>query len=118
MICEVYRFIFCFLSTFSLFFLLSLTQESLVADYPAGAGGGRGGYSHIKVTRLLLGSKLQILVSLLVFGMDSHYLPIQVSLSTVHKEIYKTCPNTDHTEISLRGQFKLEPHPHWSPLGV
>ena len=24
----------------------------------------------------------------------------------------------DHTEISFRGQFKLEPHPHWSPLGV
>ena len=25
---------------------------------------------------------------------------------------------SDHTEISLRGQFKIEPHPHWSPLGV
>ena len=45
------------------------------------------------------------------------YLPIQVSLSTVHKEIYKKCPDTDHTEISLRGQFKLEQHPHWSPVG-
>ena len=31
------------------------------------------------------------------------------------------CPfryRLDHTEISRRGQFKLEPHPHWSPLGV
>ena len=24
----------------------------------------------------------------------------------------------DPTEIFFRGQFKLEPHPHWSPLGV
>ena len=45
------------------------------------------------------------------------YLPIQVSLSTVHKEIYKKCPDTDHTEIFRRGQFKLEQHPHWSPVG-
>ena len=40
------------------------------------------------------------------------------SLSTVHKEIAKKCPDTDHTEISPRGQFTLEPHPHWSSLGV
>ena len=46
------------------------------------------------------------------------YLHIQVSLSTVHKETYKKCPNTDHTEISLGGQLELEPHLHWSPLGV
>ena len=79
---------------------------------------GRGG-SHIKVTGMLaLGCKLQILVSLKVFGMDMHYLPIQVSLSIVHKKIYKKCPYTDHTEISLTGQFKLEPHLHWSPLGI
>ena len=45
------------------------------------------------------------------------YLLIQVSLITVHKEIYKQCPDTDHTEISLGGQLKLEPHPHWSPVG-
>ena len=57
--------------------------------------------------RLILGCKLQILVSL------------RVSLSTLHKEIYKKkCPVSDHTESSLRGQFKLEPHPHWTPLGV
>ena len=41
----------------------------------------------------------------------SLYLPIQVPLSTVHKEIYKNCLDTDHTEISLK-QFKFEPHPH------
>ena len=35
------------------------------------------------------------------------------------KEIYKTCADTDHTESPLvRDQFKLEPHPHWSPLGA
>ena len=70
--------------------------------------------------RLALGckSRSQILVSLRVFGMERHYLPIQVSLSIVHKKIYKKCPDTDHTEISLTGQFKLEPHLHWSPLGV
>ena len=34
------------------------------------------------------------------------------------KGIYKKCPVTDHTEISLRGQFKLAPHLRWSPLGV
>ena len=36
----------------------------------------------------------------------------------MYKEIYKKCPDIDHTEISLRGQFKLEPHPHWCRLGV
>ena len=63
--------------------------------------------------RLALGCKLQILVSR-VFGMESYYisLPIQVSLSTADKEIYKNWPGTDHTEIFLKGQFKLEPHPH------
>ena len=67
--------------------------------------------SHIKVTGMLV-------VSLRVFGMESHYLPIQVSLSIVHKKIDQKRPYTDHTEISLTGQFKLEPHLHWSPLGV
>ena len=33
------------------------------------------------------------------------YLPIQVSFSSVHKEIYQKCPHTDHTEMFLRGQF-------------
>ena len=66
--------------------------------------------------RFALGCKLQILVSL---GMETYYiLPIQVSLSTVHNEISKKCPATDHREITLRGHFKLKPHPHWSPLGV
>ena len=52
--------------------------------------------------------------------MESYYisLPIQVSLSSADKEIYKKWPDTDHTEIFLKGQFKLEPLPHWSPLGV
>ena len=36
--------------------------------------------------RLALGCKSQILDSLRVFGMERHYLPIQVSLSIVHKK--------------------------------
>ena len=37
--------------------------------------------------RLALGCKLLILVSLRVFGMESHlHLPVQVSLNTVRKE--------------------------------
>ena len=43
--------------------------------------------------RLALGCKLLILVSLRVFGMESHlHLPVQVSLNTVRKE---------HTHIGL-----------------
>ena len=52
---------------------------------------------------------------------DGKYLNmlIQVSLKAVHKEIYqKKRGDADLTEISFRGQFKLEPHPHWPPLGV
>ena len=83
----------------------------------------RGGLLHKTdgdARRLALGCKLQILVSLRDFGIESYYisLPIQVSPSTGDKEIYKNCPGTDHTEIFLKDQFKLEPHPHWSPLGV
>ena len=60
-----------------------------------------------------------LIVSLWVFGMESLYLPTQVSFSTVHKKKnYKKCPDTDQTEISLRGQLKLEPHPHLSPFGI
>ena len=64
--------------------------------------------------RLALGCKSQILDSLRMFGRESHYL-IQVSLSIVH---YKKCPDTDHTEISLSGQFKLEPNLQLSQFGV
>ena len=79
-----------------------------------GEGGGELSYkSGRDARRLALGCKLQILVSLKVFGMKSQYMPIQVSLGTVRKEIYKKCPDTDQTETYFRGQFK--PHPHWSP---
>ena len=57
---------------------------------------GEGGLSvsEVLVVSLCLGFKLQNLASLRVFGMESHlYLPIQVSLSTVHKESYKNCPD-------------------------
>ena len=42
--------------------------------------------------RLALGCKSQILVSLRVFGMERHYLPIQVSLSIVHKKNLQKMP--------------------------
>ena len=43
---------------------------------------------------------------------------IQVSLRAVHKEICKKGRDADLTEISFKGQFKLEPNPHWPPLEV
>ena len=43
---------------------------------------------------------------------------IQVSLRALHKEIYKKGGDTDPTEIPFKGQFKLEPDPHWPPSGV
>ena len=49
-----------------------------------------------------------------IWNGKSTYLPIQVSLIAVHKN----CPDTNHTVISLRGQFNFEPHPHWSPLRI
>ena len=76
-----------------------------------GSWAGEGGlpYKSDRDTHCLAkGCKLQILVSLKV----PIYLPVQVSLGAVHKEIYKKCRDTDHTEISFTGQFKLEPHPH------
>ena len=42
--------------------------------------------------RLALGCKSQILVSLRLFGMERHYLPIQVSLSIVHKKNLQKMP--------------------------
>ena len=54
------------------------------------------------VCRLGLGCKLLILVSLRVFGMESHYcLPIQVSLSPAHKEIAKKCSTLTRHKSSL-----------------
>ena len=81
------------------------------------------GDSNIKVTEMLVvslcGVNCRFWSHLRCFGMESHYnCPIQVSLSSVHKEIQKKCPDSDKTEISLRNLFKLEPHPYWSPLVV
>ena len=61
-----------------------------------------------------------LIVSLWVFGMESHYIypPRYRSVPCIKKKKYKKCPDTDQTEISLRGQFKLEPHPHLSPFGI
>ena len=50
-----------------------------------------------------------------VFGMESHYIcPFKYHLGLCIKKVtYKTL-----TLITFSGQFKLEPHPHWSPLRV
>ena len=46
-------------------------------------------------------------------------MPIQVSLRTVHKEIYKKRRNVCFSMLSFRSrQFNFEPQPHWSPFGV
>ena len=66
-------------------------QNTAKAESYTKPGGGVGGLPYKKeedACRLALGCKLQILVFLRVFGMESN-LPIQVSLSTVHKKIYK-----------------------------
>ena len=61
------------------------------------------GDSHIKLTAMLVISLWGVNCRFWfgVWDGKSLYLPIQVSLSTVLKEIYKTCADTDHTEISL-----------------
>jgi len=60
-------------------------------EVQVGGGGGRGGVTGMRVFSLW-GVKLQILVSLRVFGMESHYIcPIQGSLRTLRKENYKKC---------------------------
>ena len=104
----------------------SRSKSALVVTVAGGrgfllpGGGGLPYKSDGDSRRLALRWKLQISVSLKgVYDGKSQYLLIQFSLSTaMHKEIYKICPDTDHTEISLWGQFKLEPHSHWSPLEV
>ena len=60
--------------------------------------------------RLALGCKLQILVALRVFGMESYYIcPFRYRLVLCIQKFTKKCPDTDHAEISLRSQFKFEP---------
>ena len=52
--------------------------------------------------------------------MERYYIcPFRYCLVLCTKNFFlKKGPDTDHTEISLGGQFKLEPHPHWSPVGL
>ena len=71
--------------------------------------GGRGGELPYKsggdALRLALGCKLQILVSLRLFGMENYYIcPFRYRLVLCIKKFTK-CPDTDHTEISLRGSL-------------
>ena len=89
----------------------------LCPNCPRGRGGRLPYKSDGDARRLAFWCRLQILVSFGVFGMESYYIsPFRYRLVLCRKESYKKCPDTDHTKISLRGQFKLEPHPHWSPL--
>ena len=80
------------------------------------------GNSLIKVTEMLvvslLGANCRFWSHLGCLGRKSLYLPIQLSLSTVHNEIYQNCLDSDQTEISLRGLFKLEPHPHYTHISL
>ena len=84
--------------------MVAAKKPDLVVFIP---GGGGLPYKSDGDARLLtLGCKLQILVSLRqgVWEGKLLYLPIQVSLRAVLKEIYKKCLDTDHTEmVSLRG---------------
>lgn len=48
----------------------------------------------------------------------SLYFPIQASVRVAYKEIYKKCCDVCVSMASFSGQFKPEPHSHWSPLGV
>ena len=59
--------------------------------------------------RLALGSEFQILAWGIWDG-TSLYLPIQVSIRAVRKEV-----NEKYRDF-FKGQFKLEPHSHWSPF--
>ena len=56
--------------------------------------------------------------SLRVWDRKSLHLAIEVSLSIVHKEMYKKCRDVCFSMISFKGQFKFETDPHWSPLGA
>ena len=75
------------------------------------------GDSYIKVTSMLVvslwGVNCRVWSHLGCLGWKvTIFVLIQVSFRTVCKENYKKCPDTDHTEISFRGQ------PAPTPLGV
>ena len=75
------------------------------------------GVSHIEVMGMLF-----VLLKGVNYRFQSHlgclgwkvtiFAHSDIAYSNLYKEIYKKCSATDHTEISLEGQLKLEPHPH------
>jgi len=80
---------------------------------PFKPGGGLPYKSDGDARRLALGCKLQILVSLRVFGMEIYYIcPFKYRLVLCRKKFTEKCPETDHTEISFSVHFKLELHAH------
>ena len=77
--------------------------SSLVGGGGGGGGGGLPYNSDGDARRLALGCKLQILASFMVFGMERRYKgPFSYRLVLCTMNLQK-CPDTDHTEISLRG---------------
>ena len=69
--------------------------------------------------RLALGYRLQILVSLIVFGMERHYIcPFRYRLVVCIKKFTKNALTLTSQKSPLGGQYKLKPHQHWSPLGI
>ena len=69
--------------------------------------------------RLALGCRLQILVSLRPFAMERHYIcPFRYRWVLLIKKFTKNALTLTTQKSPLGGQYKLEPHPHWSPFGI
>ena len=84
-----------------------------------GVRGGRPYKSDRNARRLALGYRLQILVSLIVFGMERHYIyPFRYRLVVCIKKFTKNALTLTSQKSPLGGQYKLKPHQHWSPLGI
>ena len=94
--------------------LIFILLEFTVKHPDLGGGGGGLPYeSDRDALHLALGCKKQILVSIRVFGMESHYIcPFRCRLVMCVKKFTKNA-----LTLTLRAQLNLQPHPHWSPLG-
>ena len=69
--------------------------------------------------RLALGCKLQLLVSLRVFGIESLYIcPFKYRLVLCIKKFTKNALTVTTEKSPLGFSLELGPHPHWSSLEV